>query len=61
MQARIKKLSENLNESEVKEFIIGRSKSPQEIDDDQINRLSGKFQELENKIGISFPEEEKFL
>ena len=45
-QARIKKLSKNLNESEVKEFIIGRSKSDQEIEN-QIDRLAEKFQEIE--------------
>ena len=45
-QARIKKLSKNLNESEVKEFIIDRSKSDQEIEN-QIDRLAEKFQEIE--------------
>ena len=45
-QARIKKLPKNLNESEVKEFIIDRSKSDQEIEN-QIDRLAEKFQEIE--------------
>ena len=47
-QAKIKKLSKNLNESEMKEFIIDRSKSDQEIEN-QIDRLAEKFQELERK------------
>ena len=46
----IKKLSKNLNESETKEFIIDRSKSPQEIET-QIGRLAEKFQELEQNSG----------
>ena len=45
-QSKIKKLSKNLNESEVEEFIIGRSKSTQEMEN-QIGRLAEKFQGLE--------------
>ena len=47
---KIKKLSKNLNESEMEEFIIDRSKSPQEIET-QIGRLAEKFQELEQDQG----------
>ena len=57
-QAKIKKLSKNLNESEMKEFIIDRSKSPQEIET-QIDRLAEKFQELEQDQG-SLSEEKEF-
>ena len=35
-----------MKENELEEFIIGRSKSPQEIEN-QINRLAGKFNEME--------------
>ena len=48
-QVEIKKLSKNLDESEMEEFIIDRSKSPQEIET-QIDRSAEKFQELEQKI-----------
>ena len=58
LQARIKKLSKNLNESEVKEFIIDRIKSEQEIEN-QIDRLAEKFQELERKQ-VQIPEENDF-
>ena len=57
-QSKIKKLSENLNESEVKEFITGRSKSTQEMGT-QIGRLAGKFQELERNQ-VPTPEENEF-
>ena len=45
-QVKIKKLPKRLNEGEMKEFIIDRSKSHQEIET-QIGRLAEKFQELE--------------
>ena len=43
-----KEAIENLNESEMEGFIIDRSKSPQEIDN-QTDRLEDKFRELEQK------------
>ena len=46
LQARIKKLRNNVKEYELEEFIIDRSKSPQEIEN-QINRLADKFSEME--------------
>merc|ERR1712112_387524 len=50
--------SKNLNESEMKEFIIDRSKSDQEIEN-QIDRLAEKFQELGRKQ-VQIPEENDF-
>ena len=41
------------------EFIIDRSKSPREIEN-QINRLSDKFNEIEEKLEDPVTEEEKF-
>ena len=55
---KIKKLSKNLNESEMEEFIIDRSKSPQEIET-QIGRSAEKFQELDQDQG-SLTEEKEF-
>ena len=57
-QVEIKKLSKNQNECGMKEFIIDRSKPPQEIET-QIERLAEKFQELEQDQGSS-PEEKSF-
>ena len=54
----IKKLSKKLNEGEMKEFIVDRSKSHQEIET-QIGRLAEKFQELEQDQG-SLSEEKSF-
>ena len=45
-QVKIKKLSKKLNEGEMEEFIIDRSKSHQEVEN-QIGRLADKFQELD--------------
>ena len=50
---------QNLNESEMEEFIIDRSKSPQEIET-QIGRLAGKFQELEQKFRFHREEKNEF-
>ena len=57
-QAKIKKLSKNLKDSEMKEYIIDRSKSDQEIEN-QIERLAEKFQELERNQ-VQIPEEIDF-
>ena len=48
LQARINRLLNNAKENEVGEFIIDRSKSPQEIEN-QINCLPDKFKEIEGK------------
>ena len=58
-KVRIKKLSKNLSESEMKEFIIDRRKSPQEIDK-QMGLLACKFLELEQKIPAPLPDEDEF-
>ena len=50
LQARIKKLMNNVKENELGRFIIDRSKSPQEIEN-QINRLADKFNEIEETGG----------
>ena len=49
-QSIVKKLSKNLNESEMGEFIIGRIVSPQETAA-QIGRLEVKLQKLKQKSG----------
>ena len=46
LQARIKKLRNNVKENELGGFIIDRSKSTREIEN-QINRLADKFNEME--------------
>ena len=51
LQARIKKLRNNVEEYELEEFIIDRSKSPQEIEN-QISRLADKFSEMEENWRI---------
>ena len=56
---KIKKLSKNLNESEMKEFIIDRNKSHQEIEI-QIDRSAEEFQELEQKNQVPLSEEGEF-
>ena len=54
-----KEAIENLNESEMEGFIIDRSKSPQEIDN-QMGGLAGKFRELEQKIPAPLSDEDEF-
>ena len=59
LQARIKKLRNNVRANELGEFIIGRSKSPREIEN-QINRLAEKFNEIEENLDDSAIEKEGF-
>ena len=59
-QERIKKLRINAKENELGEFIIGRNKPLQEIEN-QINRLSGKLNELEERMEEPEVEKGEFL
>ena len=59
LQARIKKLMNNVKENELEIFLIVRSKSPQEIEN-QINRLPDKFNEIEKTDGPVREKEEYY-